>query len=433
MVVNVNDAGFERRLAVVQQILHDYGLQASNISTLAYDEEYQYPFNNFLFKVELTTPAFASSFPGTQPGTRRAPSEGVSTLVIKLSNLAAHDVNNANRIANDVASQHLVRESMAKGGLDPMVPYVYAWAPATTTDEVDEKGFGWIISEFRSGVDLGPEFSSLDVESQKHVFHQMAAVLGAMQIADLPEGVTKFGGGLKFDSNGHIVDGESPSMQDVKPAASYLEWRVEKLRSRLERAAESPIIQGWKSNGVATRIEKFLASGGPQKVLSTVDVHRKCLIHGDLTIYNMLFDKNTKKVSAVLDFDFASISHPFEEFISMSFSHTGGNVGDNNTVISQAILSGDFTAPPADLDEESAKEWELGKMWNTVLQESAAFAPSQIEGVDQIRDLMRLQSLLCPYRLSSVSAAEELDDEKRARLRENAEVDLTGWLTKHGY
>lgn len=260
--------------------------QASVISTLAFDEEYAYPFNNFLFKVELATPAFAAAFPGTQPGTCKAPPEGVSTLVIKLSNLAAHDVNNANRVANDVASQHLVRESMAKAGLAPLVPDVYAWAPATSTDRVDEKGFGWIMSEFRSGVDLGPEFSSLNVESQKHVLEQMAAVLGAMQAADLPEGVTKFGGGLKFDSNGNIVSGESPSMQDVRPAGSYAEWRIEKLRSQLKRAGESPVVQGWKSNGVATRIERFLASGGPEKVLSTVDVHRKCLTHGDLSMYS---------------------------------------------------------------------------------------------------------------------------------------------------
>ncbi|GKT52385.1 uncharacterized protein ColSpa_12566 [Colletotrichum spaethianum] len=205
MVVNVNHAGFERRLSVVQQLLHGRGLQASIISTLAYDEEYAYPFNNFLFKVELATPAFASSFPGTQPGTCKAPPEGISTLVIKLSNLAAHDVNNTNRVENDVASQHLVRKSMEKSGLAPLVPDVYAWAPATTTNQANEKGFGWIMSEFRSGVDLGPEFSSLDVESQKHVLEQMAAVLGAMQAADLPESVTKFGSGLKFDLNGAIM------------------------------------------------------------------------------------------------------------------------------------------------------------------------------------------------------------------------------------
>lgn len=257
--------------------------QASQISTLAYDERYQYPFNNYLFKVELATPALASSFPGTQPGTCKAPSDGVSALVVKLSNPAAHDVNNANRVANDVAAQHLVRQSMAKAGLDPLVADVYAWAPGTTTDAVDEEGFGWIMSELRSGVDLDSGFSSLTPENKKHVLEQVAAILGAIQAASLPQGVTTFGGGLRFDSDGHIVSGDSPSMQDVMPTGSYAEWRAGKLRSQLERAAASPVIQGWRRNGVATRIEEFLASGGLEKSLTGVDVRRKCLIHGDLS------------------------------------------------------------------------------------------------------------------------------------------------------
>lgn len=259
-------------------------LQAANISTLAYDEEYEYPFNNFLFKVELAAPAFASSFPGTQPGTCKPPSDGVSTLVIKLSNLAAHDVNNVNRVANDVAAQHLVRQSMVKAGLAPLVPGVYAWAPATITDVADEKSFGWTMSEFRSGVDLNSEFPSLSLEDKKHVLKQMATIFGAIQGASMPKGITKFGGGLKFDSDGNIVSGESPSMQDVQPAGSYAEWRVGKLHSRMKRAAESPVIRGWKDRGVATRIETFLANDGPQKVLGNVDMHEKCLIHGDLSM-----------------------------------------------------------------------------------------------------------------------------------------------------
>ncbi|KAI7782864.1 Protein kinase-like domain protein [Diaporthe eres] len=134
MAVNVNQVGFERRMNVVRQVLNDRGLQASQISTLSYDEQYQYPFNNYLFKVELATPALTYSFPGTQPGMCKEPSSGVSVLVVKLSNPAAHDVNNANRVANDVAAQHLVRQSMAEAGLAPLVPDVYAWATAQTTD-----------------------------------------------------------------------------------------------------------------------------------------------------------------------------------------------------------------------------------------------------------------------------------------------------------
>lgn len=147
----------------------------------------------------------------------------------------------------------------------------------------------------------------------------------------------------------------------------------------------------------------------------------------------MLYDKEAKKITAILDFDFASVSHPFEEFICMSLTDIGGNVSDEDTGISRAILSGNFSTPPADLDEESAKEWELAKTWNAVVRESAALAPSQIDGADGICDLMRFQGLLCPYQLSSASALEELDAEKRAELRAKAEADLLKWLEKHGF
>lgn len=147
----------------------------------------------------------------------------------------------------------------------------------------------------------------------------------------------------------------------------------------------------------------------------------------------MLFDKKANRITAILDFDFSSVSHPFDEFTSMSLSDIGGNVGDEDTGITRAILSGDFTLPPAGLDEESTKEWELSKMWSTVLKESMALAPSQVEGVNEIRDLMRLQRLLCPYQLRSASALEGLDDERIAELRSKAGADLLAWLGKHGF
>lgn len=262
--------------------------QSSNISTLAYNEQYPHPFNNFIFKVELATPALSSSFPGTQPGTAKAPSAGVSTLVIKLSNLAAEGMNNTNRVENDVAVQHLVRQSMAQAGLAPLVPVIYAWAPATTTNAADEKGFGWTMLELRSGVDLDTEFSSLELEDKEQVLDQIAAILGAIQAARLPESVIKFGG-LTFDSSGQIVSGEAPFLKG-DPVGSYAEWRVSKLRKTLEIAAQSPVIQGWKSNGVDTRIEKFLTGGGPEKVLTGVDLYRKSLIHGDFSTYTPLYN-----------------------------------------------------------------------------------------------------------------------------------------------
>lgn len=217
----------------------------------------------------------------------------MSALVVKVSNPAAHDVDNSNRVANDIAAQHIARQALARAGMDPLVPDVFAWAPATAaaaTGTGGEDGFGWIMSEFRGGVDLDSVFPSLAPGDKESVLGQVAAVLGAIQSAGLPEGVTKFGGGLDFDCDGRIVSGAPPCVQDVKPAGSYAEWRTGKLHSQLRRAAESPVIRGWTGNGVSERIEAFLAGGDPDKVLAGVDVHRKCLIHGDLSPFLCTLD-----------------------------------------------------------------------------------------------------------------------------------------------
>lgn len=146
----------------------------------------------------------------------------------------------------------------------------------------------------------------------------------------------------------------------------------------------------------------------------------------------MLFDKDSKKITAVLDFDWSFVSNPLDEFMS-GLSDVGGHVGDEDNEIDTAILSGDFTRLPADLDEESTKKWEAAKAWNTAMRKGGVVSPGDIEGVDKIRDFGRLQTLLCPYRLGNASALEQLDDEKRGELRAKTEADLVQWLEKHGF
>jgi hypothetical protein len=170
---------------------------------------------------------------------------------------------------------------MAQAGLAPLIPSIYAWASAT--DAPEESGAGWIMSELKSGVDLDSEFLSLALRDKEQVLDQIAAVLAAIQTARVPESVTKFGA-LTFDRSGRIVSGEAPLLKG-EPVASYADWRVANLRSQLKLASQSQVIQGWKSNGLDTRIEKFLNSRGCEKVLTSVDLHQKYLIHSDFSTY----------------------------------------------------------------------------------------------------------------------------------------------------
>lgn len=206
----------------------------------------------------------------------------MSCFVIKFSNPRASDANNANRVPNDVVAQHLVRQSLAATGLDPLVPDVYAWSAAKLDDKLNEKDFGWIISEFRSGVDLFTVFSDLAQDAKQEVMGQIAAAFAAIQAIKVPETVTKLGG-LKFNKNGQIVNGEAPFRQIDPIVDSYVQFKFGNMRRRFENAGNSPVIQGWKQDGVGARIETFLSTNGPEKVLSEVNLTQKSLIHADFS------------------------------------------------------------------------------------------------------------------------------------------------------
>lgn len=146
---------------------------------------------------------------------------------------------------------------------------------------------------------------------------------------------------------------------------------------------------------------------------------------------NMLFDKNTKRITAVLDFDWSSVSHPFDEFVS-GLHDIGGNIAHENKKIEAAILSGDFSTSPNDLDEESTRPWEVAKAWNMAMK-TGVLSLSDIEGVDQMLDILRLQGLVSPFRLCNASMLEKIGEEEKVELRAKAEADLIEWLEKYGF
>ena len=148
----------------------------------------------------------------------------------------------------------------------------------------------------------------------------------------------------------------------------------------------------------------------------------------------MLFDKDTKKITAILDFDWSHVSNPYEEF-KLSLGELGCNIpaGVDNE-ITAALLSGD----PLPLqtykgDEESSNKREMLKMWSVAMKKAGVMAPSDIKGVDRIRDIGQLATLLCPYKLTSKAMLEKMDEEQTSALRAKAEADLVQLLEKYGF
>jgi hypothetical protein len=116
-----------------------------------------------------------------------------------------------------------------------------------------------------------------------------------------------------------------------------------------------------------------------------------------------------------------------------SLQDVGGNIRHQDAQFEVAILSGDFTSPPSDLDTESAKKWQVAKAWSAAMKKCGIVSQSDIRGMDEIRDLLHLQTLLCPYQLGNESMLKQLDEKKRAEMRTKTEADLIQWLEKHGF
>ncbi|KAK6075867.1 phosphotransferase enzyme family protein [Seiridium cupressi] len=284
--ININQEGYERRLLAIQSILDSHGLQ----------------------------PATASAFAkGTQrPGTSPPPQSGVSTVIIRLSNPQAGDLNNANRVENEVAAQLLFRRILSDSH------------PGLT------------------GANLDEQFMELELPEKLDVVEQIADIFAAFQKTPLPPHLEDHLGGLTLDRNDQIVGGR---------CRSYLQ------------------------------------------------VHGKNMIHGDLTMNNMLFDKDSKRLNALLDFDFASINHPVHESFTGLWHQGGGLRSGDDEKLHAAILSGNFA-------------------WNSALAIRGIIRPSSIQGIEKLEKLNDLEQALCPFQLSNEVKIERLKSKSPEKLEE---------------
>ncbi|KAI5927170.1 hypothetical protein F4810DRAFT_699354 [Camillea tinctor] len=429
MAMNVNQEGYNRRLAAVQQILHKYGLESTKVTPIAYVEHCPFHFNNFIYKVDLASPATPATFSQTpQPCTVPPPAAGVSSLVVRMSNPKAEGLNNASRVENDVAAQHVARASVRAAGLPPLVPAVYAWTPCRYPDIPDETGFGWTLGEFKEGADLDGQFSGLSLEDAKSVVEQLAAVFTAVQKAELPSTVTKFGA-LTLDAAGNIVSGQTPLLKGG-PWDTYADFWVARLQAQLSESNGSSLLKGWADGGVRERIDTFMAGGGVQKILGSVDVNQKVLVHGDLTMNNVLYDSKTKRITALLDFDWSTVSHPCDEFLTGLWD-IGGGIHERNEKFLSMVLKGDFSVQPEGLSDEDIRKWEVAKAWDAAITKTKATRPSDIAGVERIEALRDLEDLLCPFVLASDVMLRRISDEDKAKKKQETADKILSWLNTY--
>lgn len=241
------------------------------VNTVAYEEGFPFPYNNFVFAVHVDRSTSQTVRPPggwEQPGTQIIPADE-STFIFRLPNPIS-GYNDRDRIQNEVAAISLAREAL-QPSLGHLIPRVYGWASA-------ERGNGWILQQHMAGDGLLAEFSSLGAQEKANILEQMADIMACFQRFQLPRTIDKYGG-VGFDASGNYVN-TALSIFDAGPFETYQDLLRATITSKLGQADRDPRVRGWRDNGIRARLDEFLDRGLPV-LLRDVASLEKVLVHAD--------------------------------------------------------------------------------------------------------------------------------------------------------
>lgn len=77
----------------------------------------------------------------------------------------------------------------------------------------------------------------------------------------------------------------------------------------------------------------------------------------------MLYNKTKQLITAVLNFDWSTVTHPADEFL-ISLWDIGGGIREETEFMQESILTGNFDSALPNMSEEDAQKWEVAKVWN---------------------------------------------------------------------
>ncbi|KAJ5711572.1 hypothetical protein N7488_005728 [Penicillium malachiteum] len=419
----MDHASLEARHAAIKDLVKkSFGREVSSIDSLGRDS------NNYAHLVSLIEAPVGSTdhaVSAPKPGTKILP-QSTQKIVVRISNPDAM-LNNVVRVENEVASITLMRDVLSAFPTR-IVPDVYDWNTAA-------KGNGWIVQEYISGELLGDRFSKFSESQKEHVLDEVAQIFHLIQ--SYTPNVTGFGG-LNFDHEGKVVTGAS-SLWFGGPFATYTDMYVFIFRKQMEMAGSSALVNGWKDSDVASRLETFDQSGGFVKLLSSYHKFRPTLVHGD--IKNLLFDPETLKVTALLDYDFTQIASPADEYFYSFMQFHGlvigplelGDAGAEMESLRLALLNGFKDKSSYDAAAEGHIDWKTAEMWQSAMERAHVKSPADIEGIGELGAIYWfLLDVSPPWFLLPKWLAKRTDEEKQTQKME-IQGNLGKYLERWGY
>jgi hypothetical protein len=178
-----------------------------------------------------------------------------------------------NRVENEVGMMLLFRRALANHHLGHLVPDIYGWGSA-------EGGQGWILQEFKQGLQLDRIFETASDQLKQSILTQMADIVHAMQTFEVPHTVTEYGG-VSFSPTGEIVSGPMTTLSR-EPFQTYAQLYKVFFEQQLTASDKSPVLKGWQEDGLRARLMRFCAEKLPG-MTSAFDNSTKTIVHSDLS------------------------------------------------------------------------------------------------------------------------------------------------------
>ncbi|CAK7198511.1 hypothetical protein SEUCBS139899_001172 [Sporothrix eucalyptigena] len=322
-----------------------------------------------------------------QHGTEELPAD-TTTVILRFTDPGS-DLNDAVQVQNEVAAYLLARSALAS--LDvPVTPRIYGWRAV----DVDTKAPGWIVQERMRGVRLDDDvFGKLDRAAKESIVTDIAQIFHLLQQYKLPASIVGYGG-LNFDDDGQVVTGPTAIHGATKACTTYHELYKEYLKIQLQRMDACDVVQGWQdASDLRARIDAFVEQGFQPLLEQTVEANpRPVLVHGDMNLLNFLYDPETSRITALVDWSFSHVASLSDEYF-YSFSELFHIVihedltSPSNTV-RKALLHGLDAVTDADKAAAPMAVWPLIEQTNAAFTAVGVTRPVDLmPGIDSLSDL----------------------------------------------
>jgi hypothetical protein len=153
---------------------------------------------------------------------------------------------------------------------------------------------------------------------------------------------------------------------------------------------------------------------------------------------NALFNAETLKLTALLDFDFSYVSHPADDYFrtlgTMFGQFPTGPVAllsPADQTLRKAMLDG-FPAADVPVMKDPVED-RIARFWDAELERLDVLRPRKIANIAQLSELHWLADNIAPFVLCLPGMIKRIGPEAAENKRKDAETRLLQWLETKGF